>query len=128
MLGYIILEIYKKNHLVNSTENNKFNCCSCTACVGSSARLDCLPPTPAQRQMKQLLKDAGIDQTTWSHQVLMHFCSCKFPATKQMLPKLLALLQRCHASGEMSNQWYFMQFAEGNPESLQDPGKLLVLW
>jgi hypothetical protein len=57
--------------------------------------------------MKQLLKDAGIDQTTWSHQVLMHFCSCKFPATKQMLPKLLALLQRCHASGEMSNQWYF---------------------
>jgi hypothetical protein len=56
--------------------------------------------------------EAGIEQMSspWETSMasmLMHFCSSKFPATKQMLPKLLALLQRCHASDQKANRWYF---------------------
>jgi hypothetical protein len=49
--------------------------------------------------LKRWLQAGGIKQTK--------FCNAELPVTKQMLPKLLVLLQHCHASGQKSNQLYF---------------------
>jgi hypothetical protein len=38
----------------------------------------------------------------------MYFCSTELPATKQMLPKLVAVLKSCLASDQSSNQWYII--------------------
>jgi len=58
--------------------------------------------------MSQWLAAAGIDVTTpWALATLMHFCYFNLPATKQMLPKLLALLNCCHTSGQRLSQWHF---------------------
>jgi len=74
--------------------------------------MDYLPPYPASNQMRQWFTEAGMDQMNapWERSVasmVMHFCSSKLPATKQMLPKMLTLLQQCHASDQKSNRWYF---------------------
>jgi hypothetical protein len=71
--------------------------------------MDYLPPNEAVVHRK-----AGIDQMSapWETSVasmVMHFCSSKFPATQaeDMLPKMLTLVQKCHASDQKSNRWYF---------------------
>jgi hypothetical protein len=38
---------------------------------------------------------------------MMHFCFGNLPATKPMLPKLMALLKWCQKTGQKSNQMYF---------------------
>jgi len=53
--------------------------------------------------MKKWFRDAGIADP----RVLMHFCTSNFAATLQMLPKMLFLLQRCHAADQKLNKWYF---------------------
>jgi hypothetical protein len=50
---------------------------------------------------------ADIDLATSTLTLLMYFCSSKHPAPKQLLPKLVALLQCCYVSGEKLNRWYF---------------------
>lgn len=82
--------------------------CSCTACKGSSVPLDSLPAYPELNQMRLWIEDAGIDLNSGACEMLMHFSNSMFPATKQMLPTLVAVLQSCHASGHKSNHWYFM--------------------
>jgi hypothetical protein len=37
---------------------------------------------------------------------LMLFHSSELPVTKQMLPKLIALLQYCHDSDKKANTWF----------------------
>jgi hypothetical protein len=61
-------------------------------------------------QLQQMIVAAGIDQTTspWEISMLMHFCYNMLPATKPMLPKLLALLQCCFESGQKSKLWYIL--------------------
>jgi hypothetical protein len=61
--------------------------------------------------MKQWFKAAGVTDPQFKTKV-MHFCCSRFPATKEMLPKLLTLLQSCHESDHKSTQWYhFLQMS-----------------
>jgi hypothetical protein len=60
-------------------------------CIGSFALLDRLPPYPPHTQM------------TLKQSLMMHLCFGNLPATKPMLPKLMALLKWC----QKSNQMYF---------------------
>jgi hypothetical protein len=78
------------------------------ACVGKYPTLDSLPLYPRKNQMAQWLVKAGVDSTTpRESNLLKHFCFTKLLVTKPMLPKLLDLLQFCHSTDHMSNQWYY---------------------
>jgi hypothetical protein len=63
--------------------------------------------------LQQWLKDAGFEMLTSQGDKsamlikLMHCCCARFPATKPMLPKMLALLQLCKAPGLKSSKLYF---------------------
>jgi hypothetical protein len=58
--------------------------------------------------MRQWLLDECSDLTSPALTQLMLFCSCSLLVTKQMLPKLVALLKRCHVFGQESNRWYII--------------------
>jgi hypothetical protein len=65
--------------------------------------------------------------------MLKYLYDSNLPATKQMLPKLLTLLQFCHDFGQTSNRWYiYLQEiiqnhfkAEGNCLFLDDSKEIL---
>jgi hypothetical protein len=80
--------------------------CSCSACVGNYPTLDQLPRYPGSLQVCQWFRDAG----RFDVKVLLklrHFCDSNLPATKQMIPLLLALLHSYHTSDEKLTQWYY---------------------
>jgi hypothetical protein len=53
------------------------------------------------------MNDAGIDTTPHAMMPLVQCISFHLPVPKQLLPKMLALLEYCHASDQKSTQWYF---------------------
>jgi hypothetical protein len=58
--------------------------------------------------MIRWLSNACSGLTNPKQNMLMQFCSTNLPVTKEMLPKLMGLLESCHASGNTANRWYFI--------------------
>lgn len=68
--------------------------------------MDSRPPFPEKYQMHQMLVAAGAADPQ-TGKMLMHCCSSDFPPTKQMMPKLIALLEFYKASGQKLTQLYY---------------------
>jgi hypothetical protein len=84
------------------------------ACDGKYPTLDGMPQNPADEKMMQWFLDAGLSDP---HEAAMlrHFCYSKLPATNQMLPKMISLLQCCHAPDQNQKKltqcqlYYYLQ-------------------
>jgi hypothetical protein len=58
--------------------------------------------------MKMWLGQEGVDMTDqWAYTRVLCFCFKHLPAPKQILPKMIALLQLFHESGQNSSGFYF---------------------
>lgn len=71
--------------------------------------MDSLPQLSVMnKQMMHWLVKAGIKPTNKKEiSKLTYFCNFNAPVTKQMLPKLLALLRSFHKSDQKVSTWYF---------------------